>query len=122
MYARLKEDHFHRVHFHRKDTLMIGRLAEYVRERVQEGDFREMAYRTMIYAYQAMISNLVIYKNILNEMDFVSIDELSRDCARIFLEGVLISPDAVPASAARKRKGYPSVAKVEDAADPRRRG
>lgn len=84
---------------------MIGRLAEYVRERVQEGDFREMAYRTIIYAYQAMISNLVIYKNILNEMDFVSIDELSRDCARIFLEGILISPDAVPASVARKRKG-----------------
>lgn len=46
-----------------------------------------MDYRTIIYAYQAMISNLVIYKNILNEMEFVSIEQLSRDCARIFLEG-----------------------------------
>lgn len=98
MYARLKEDHFHRVHFHKKDILMISRLSDYVRERIQEGAFKEMDYRTIIYAYQAMISNLAIYKNVLKEMEFVNIDELSRDCASIFLKGIGMSPDAVPAS------------------------
>ena len=88
MYARLKNDRFHRIHFKKKDSLMISRLSEYVRERVKEGAFKQVDYRTIIYAYQAMISNLVIYKNILNEMEFVSIEQLSRDCARIFLEGL----------------------------------
>ncbi|MBW1997715.1 MAG: TetR/AcrR family transcriptional regulator [Deltaproteobacteria bacterium] len=91
MYARLKEDHFHRVHFHKKDTLMMSRLSEYVRQRIKEGAFRPMDYRTVIFAYQAMISNLVIYKNVLKEMNFVSIDRLSSDCARIFLEGIVNS-------------------------------
>ncbi|MBE9570138.1 MAG: TetR/AcrR family transcriptional regulator [Proteobacteria bacterium] len=93
MYARLKEDHFHRVHFHKKDTLMISRLSDYVRERIQEGAFKEMDHRTIIYAYQDMISNLAIYKNVLKEMEFVNIDELSRDCARIFLEGIVVSQE-----------------------------
>jgi hypothetical protein len=39
-----------------------------------------------------MITNLVIYKNILNEMEFVSIEQLSRDCACIFLEGLKNRP------------------------------
>ena len=38
-----------------------------------------------------MISNLAIYKNVLKEMEFVNIDELSRDCTRIFLEGIVVS-------------------------------
>ncbi len=88
MYARLKNDRFHRIHLKKKDSLMISRLSDYVRERVKEGAFRQMDYRTIIYAYQAMITNLVIYKNILNEMEFVTIEQLSRDCARIFLEGL----------------------------------
>jgi len=29
LYARLKEDHFHRIHFYEKDLLMIGRLEKY---------------------------------------------------------------------------------------------
>lgn len=91
IYARLKEDHFHRVHFHKKDILMINRLSDYVRERIQEVVFKEMDYRTIISAYQAMISNLAIYKNVLKEMEFVHIDELSRDCTRIFLEGIVVS-------------------------------
>jgi len=95
MYARLKEDHFHRVHFHKKDTLMMSRLAEYVRQRIKEGAFRSLDYRTVIFAYQAMISNLVIYKNVLKEMDFVSLEKLSSDCARIFLEGIVTNSQKV---------------------------
>jgi len=70
---------------------MINRLSDYVRERIQEVVFKEMDYRTIISAYQAMISNLAIYKNVLKEMEFVHIDELSRDCTRIFLEGIVVS-------------------------------
>jgi len=99
MYARLKEDHFHRAHFHKKDTLMISRLSDYVRERITEGALRPVDYRTVIYAYQAMISNLAIYKNVLKEMGFVSIDRLSSDCARIFLEGLVNSGEPL------KRRG-----------------
>ncbi len=104
MYARLKDDQFHRVHFHKKDSLMISRLSEYVRGRIQDGAFKEIGYKTIIYAYQAMISNLAIYKNILNEMEFASIDELSRDCARIFLEGIIMPSGGVSASGSKKRR------------------
>ena len=92
MYARLKEDRFHRIHFRKKDTLMISRLSDYVRQRIKEGVFKKTDYRTVIYAYQAMVSNLAIYKNVLKEMEFVGIDALSRDCARIFLQGLYLSP------------------------------
>ncbi len=92
MVARLREDNFHRIHFHKKDTLMISRLEEYVSSRVKQGVFKKIDSRTIIYAYQAMISNLAIYKNVMKKMDFVSIEELSRDCARIFLEGLLSCP------------------------------
>lgn len=88
MYARLREDRFHRTHFHKKDTLMISRIAEYVAERIRDGVFRKMDPRTLIYCYQAMVSNLAIYKNVLGQMDFVTAEDLSRECARIFLEGV----------------------------------
>ncbi len=88
MYARLKEDRFHRVHFHKKDTLMIGRLSEYVTERIKEGAFKDLDPRTIIFCYQAMISNLAIYKNVMKQMEFVTIEELSQECARMFLEGI----------------------------------
>ena len=88
MYARLREDSFHRAHFHKKDTLMIGRLAEYVEQRIRDGAFRNMDSRVIIYCYQAMISNLAIYKNVMKTMEFVTIEALSEECARIFLEGV----------------------------------
>ncbi|MDQ7785375.1 MAG: TetR/AcrR family transcriptional regulator [Desulfomonilaceae bacterium] len=88
MYARLREDSFHRSHFHKKDTLMMSRLTDYVGERIRAGVFRDIDPRTLIYCYQAMVANLAIYKNVLGRMDFVTIDELSRECARIFLEGV----------------------------------
>jgi AcrR family transcriptional regulator len=39
MYARLKNDRFHRIHFKKKDSLMISRLSEYVRERIKERSF-----------------------------------------------------------------------------------
>ncbi len=91
MYARLKEDSFHRTHFHEKDNLMMSRLTGYVRARVEEGAFKPMDYRTIVYTYQAMISNLVIYKNVLGQMEFVSIDQLAHDCARIFLAGIVAS-------------------------------
>lgn len=94
MHARLKEDHFHQIHFHKKDTLMISRLEDYVKGRTREGAFIDMNPQTVIYAYQAMISNLAIYKNVMKKMDFVSIAELSRDCARIFLRGLLRSSGA----------------------------
>jgi len=93
MYARLKEDRFHRIHFHKKDSLMISRLSDYVRKRIKEGAFKKMDYRTVIYAYQAMISNLAIYKNVLKEMEFVDIEKLSSDCAQIFLEGLINYPE-----------------------------
>ena len=44
--------------------------------------------QTIIFAYQAMISNLGIYKNVMKKMDFVTIGQLSSDCARIFMEGI----------------------------------
>lgn len=89
MYARLREDSFHRTHFHKKDTLMIGRLADYVDQRIKDGIFRDMDSRVIIYCYQAMISNLAIYKNVMKTMDFVTIEALSDECARIFLDGVM---------------------------------
>jgi len=88
MVARFKEDEFHKVHFHEKDTLMISRLEEYVEEGVKQGRFRKIDPRTVMYAYQAMISNLAIYKNIMKKMDFVSIEKLSRECALIFVQGL----------------------------------
>ncbi len=88
MYARLREDSFHRAHFQKKDTLMISRLAEYVEQRVRDGAFRDMDSRVIIYCYQAMISNLAIYKNVMKTMEFVTIEALSEECAQIFLEGV----------------------------------
>lgn len=88
MYARLKEDRFHRVHFHKKDTLMISRLSDYVGERIKDGAFKDIDPRTIIFCYQAMISNLAIYKNVMKQMEFVTIEELSQDCARIFLAGI----------------------------------
>lgn len=87
-YARLKEDRFHHVHFHKKDTLMIGRISEYVADRVNKGIFKQMDPRTIVFCYQAMISNLAIYKNVIKNMDFVTIEELSHDCATIFLRGI----------------------------------
>lgn len=89
MYARLREDSFHQKHFHAKDALMISRLAEYVANRVDEGVFRKMDPRTIIFCYQAMISNLAIYKNVMKRMEFVTVDALSEECARIFIQGVL---------------------------------
>lgn len=88
LYARLREDSFHQLHFQKKDTLMISRLADYVAGRVTKGSFRDLDPHTIIYAYQAMVSNLAIYKNVMKQMDFVSIDELSRSCASIFLQGI----------------------------------
>jgi AcrR family transcriptional regulator len=88
LYARLREDRFHRIHFHTKDTLMISRLADYVRERVEEGAFRKMDPRVIIYSYQAMVTSLAMYKGVFKQMDFVTVDELSRSCATIFLEGI----------------------------------
>jgi len=89
MVARLREDNFHRVHFHKQDTLMISRLTDYISSRVKQGVFKKIDPRTIIFAYQAMISNLAVYKNVMKKMDFLSIEELSRDCACIFLEGII---------------------------------
>lgn len=99
MDARLKDDRFHRVHFQRQDTLMISRLEEYVRQRIRDGVFREMDPRVIIYAYQAMISNLAIYKNVMKQMDFVTIEDLSSDCALIFLGGVALDMKPVASAA-----------------------
>lgn len=104
MDARLKEDRFHRIHFHRQDTLMISRLEDYVGDRMKDGVFKDMDPRVIIHAYQAMISNLAIYKNVMNQMEFVTISDLSRDCARIFLEGVAAGIKPVPTTGAGKRK------------------
>jgi len=104
MDARLKEDRFHRIHFHRQDSLMISRLEEYVSQRIEDGVIRKMDPRVIIYAYQAMISNLAIYKNVMRQMNFVTIADLSRDCARIFLEGIAMDRNPAPASGTGKRK------------------
>lgn len=104
MDARLKEDRFHRIHFRRQDTLMIGRLEEYVHQRIRDGVLKDMEPRVIIYAYQAMISNLAIYKNVMKQMDFVTIADLSRDCARIFLDGVAVNSAPASAKATGKRK------------------
>jgi hypothetical protein len=60
--------------------------------------------RVIIYAYQAMISNLAIYKNVMKQMNFVTIADLSRDCARIFLEGIAVDRNPAPTSGAGYRK------------------
>jgi AcrR family transcriptional regulator len=103
--ARLREDKFHRVHFHKQDILMVSRLEGYVKERIKDGVFKDMDYRTIIFAYQAMITNLGIYKNVMKKMNFVTIEELSRDCARIFVEGVSCKSDSAKKNiSARDRK------------------
>ncbi len=88
VYARMREDSFHRAHFQKKDTLMIGHLAEYVEQRIREGAFRQTDSRVIVFCYQAMVANLVIYRNVMKKMDFVTVEELSDECARIFLEGI----------------------------------
>ena len=88
LYARLREDRFHKIHFHKKDSLMIGRLAEYVKGRVEDGSFEPMDPRIIIYSYQAMVFNLAMYKGLFKEMEFVEVDELSKACATIFLRGI----------------------------------
>ncbi len=88
MHARFKEDHFYRAHFQEKETLMMSRLTDYVTRRVQEGAFRRMDPRTIIFCFQAMIVNLVMYKHMMKKMKFVTIEELSCECARIFVEGI----------------------------------
>lgn len=93
LYARLREDRFHRIHFRKKDTLMISRLADYVRDRVEQGAFRKMDPRVIIYSYQAMVTSLAMYKGVFKEMDFVTVDELSKACASIFLEGISSARD-----------------------------
>jgi AcrR family transcriptional regulator len=105
MNARLMEDRFHRLHFHRQDTLMISRLEEYVRRRIEDGAFRQMNPRVVIYAYQAMISNLAIYKNVMKKMEFVSTEELSRHCAVIFVKGLAVDPQVMVEDGADKKKG-----------------
>ncbi len=55
---------------------------------MEDGAFKVMDPRTLIYCYQAMISNLAIYKNVMKKMDFVTIEDLSRTCAEIFLQGI----------------------------------
>ncbi len=104
MYATLKEDTFHQIHYKKKDTLMISRLADYVRARIADGAFRQMDYRTVIYAYQAMISNIAMYKNVLQGMKFITIEKLSRDCARIFLDGLAIAPEKKDAARAEAKE------------------
>jgi hypothetical protein len=73
---------------------MISYLADYVTKRVDEGVFRKMDPRTIIFCYQAMISNLAIYKNVMKRMEFVTVDALSEECARIFLQGVLATKES----------------------------
>jgi AcrR family transcriptional regulator len=96
LYARLREDRFHRIHFQEKDTLMISRLADYVQERVEEGAFQAMDPRVITYSYQAMVTSLAMYKGIFKKMDFVTVDELSKVCASIFLEGITSKDDDSP--------------------------
>jgi len=86
--ARLKEDDFFKTHFLKKDTLMISRLIEYIAQGVEAGRFRKVDPQTVTYAYQAMISNLAMYKNVMKQMDFVSIEALSRESAQIFVRGI----------------------------------
>lgn len=47
-----------------------------------------MDARTVIFAYQAMFFNPALYRNVMKQMDCVTVQELSRDCARIFMEGI----------------------------------
>lgn len=88
LYSRLKEDEFNRTHFEEKDMLMISRLADYVAGRIKAGVFIKQDPRVVVFAYQAMIANLGIYKHVLGRMDFVGNDELSRSCAEIFINGL----------------------------------
>lgn len=104
MNARLKEDTFHRIHFHHQDTLMISRLEEYVRSRIEDGAFSDIDPRIVIFAYQAMVSNLAIYKNVMHRMTFVGIEDLSRDCALIFLQGIRADHETGAPAAGAKRK------------------
>lgn len=87
-YARLREDSFHREHFEQKDSLMISRLTDYVAQRMADGALRPADPKVVVYAYQAMLFNLALYKHSLNRMDFVDNDSLAEECARIFTLGL----------------------------------
>lgn len=88
MYARLREDEFHRVHFEEKDSLMISRLTDYVAGRVRNGVFLDRDPRVAVFAFQAMVTNLAMYKHALGRMDFVTNEDLADSCAEIFIKGL----------------------------------
>lgn len=88
MYARMREDNFHRLHFEQKDSLMISRLIAYVSQRIEAGIFKKLDPRVVVFAYQAMVTNLAIYKHALGQMDFVETDDLAKASATIFIEGL----------------------------------
>jgi len=88
MYARFKEDRFHRVHFQWKEMLMMSRLTDYVSKRIQEGGFRKMDPRITVFCYQAMVRNMAMYKNMMKKIEFVTLEALCRECTKIFVEGI----------------------------------
>jgi len=57
--------------------------------------------RVVIYAFQAMISNLAIYKNVMKKMDFVTTKELCYNCANIFVKGLCRKTDGQDSPAAQ---------------------
>ncbi len=88
IYARLREDEFFRAHFEEQDSLMMSRLTDYVAQRMEAGAFKKMDPRVVVFAYQAMLFNLALYKHALGQMDFVDNESLARQCAAIFIEGL----------------------------------
>jgi AcrR family transcriptional regulator len=90
--SRLKNDRFYQIHFEKKDLLMMSRIEGYIKERFEDGIFTGVDYKTITFAYQAMVTNLAIYKNVKKQLEHISIDELSSSCARIFLNGILKTP------------------------------
>ncbi len=89
LYASFKGDFFHKLHFQEKEMVMMSRLQEYVNRRIREGVFRKSDPKIIIFCYHAMIWNIVMYKNMMKQMDFVSLEDLSRECARIFVDGLI---------------------------------
>jgi len=70
MYACFKEDRVHRVHFQEKEMPMMSRVTDYVSKRIQEGSFRKMDPRIIVFCYQAMVWNIAMYKNMMKKWNW----------------------------------------------------
>jgi AcrR family transcriptional regulator len=105
MYSRLRDDEFSKEHFKKKDALMIRRLTYWLSSRIAQGSFKRVDPQVTVTAYQAMVMNLAVYKQVLGQLDYVSNQELALNCAGLFLNG--LTADHPSQTDERPRDGQP---------------